>query len=98
AGYLEDHGISAQMVLKVSEGRPNIVDHIKNGEISMVINTSVGRKSSRDAYQIRRGALVYNILYTTTIAGARALCEATKAIINEDWQVGPLQKYHSKGK
>jgi carbamoyl-phosphate synthase large subunit len=98
ANYLEDHGIAAQKVLKVSEGRPNIVDHIKNGEISMVINTSVGRKSSRDAYQIRRGALVYNILYTTTIAGARALCEATKAIINEDWQVGSLQKYHGKGK
>ncbi len=72
-------------------------DHIKNGEISIVINTSVGRKSSRDAYQIRRGVLIYNILYTITIAGSRALCEATKAIIQEDWHVGSLQKYHSQG-
>ncbi|MEQ8161717.1 MAG: carbamoyl-phosphate synthase large chain, partial [Smithellaceae bacterium] len=86
------------MVLKVSEGRPHIVDHIKNGDIQMIINTSVGRKSSRDAYFIRRGALTYNILYTTTIAGARALSEATKAVINEDWQVCSLQEYHRKDK
>ena len=95
AEHLEKHGIKAQLVFKVSEGRPNIVDHIKNGDISMVINTSLGRKSTRDAYHIRRGALTYNILYTTTIAGARALCEATQAIINEDWQVCSLQEYHT---
>jgi carbamoyl-phosphate synthase large subunit len=94
AEHLNAHGINAHMVLKVSEGRPNIVDHIKNGDIQMVINTSVGRKSSRDAYHIRRGALTYNVLYTTTIAGARALCEAVAAIIKEDWQVCPLQEYH----
>ncbi|MEQ8164125.1 MAG: carbamoyl phosphate synthase large subunit, partial [Smithellaceae bacterium] len=98
AKHLEDHGIVARMVLKVSEGRPHIVDHIKNGDIQMIINTSVGRKSSRDAYFIRRGALTYNILYTTTIAGARALSEATKAVINEDWQVCSLQEYHRKDK
>jgi len=96
AGHLERNGIEARVVLKVSEGRPNIVDHIKNGDISMVINTSLGRKSTRDAYHIRRGALTYNIIYTTTIAGARALCEATQAIINEDWQVCSLQEYHRK--
>ena len=96
AEHLEKHGIKTRMVFKVSEGRPNIVDHIKNGDIQMVINTSVGRKSTRDAYSIRRGALTYNILYTTTIAGARALSEATKALINEDWQVCSLQEYHTK--
>ena len=96
AEHLEKHGIKTQLVLKVSEGRPNIVDRIKNGDISMVINTSLGRKSTRDAYSIRRGALTYNIIYTTTIAGARALCEATQAIINEDWQVCSLQEYHQK--
>jgi carbamoyl-phosphate synthase large subunit len=63
-------------------------------DIQMVINTGVGRKSSRDAYHIRRGALTYNILYTTTIAGARALCEAVSALKSEDWQVRPLQEYH----
>jgi carbamoyl-phosphate synthase large subunit len=94
ARHLKQHGIDAQVVFKVSEGRPNIVDLIKNGDIQMVINTSLGRKSSKDAYHIRRGALIYNVLYTTTIAGARALCEAVSAIIAEDWQVCPLQEYH----
>jgi carbamoyl-phosphate synthase large subunit len=96
AEHLKAHSVNADIVLKVSEGRPNIVDHIKNGDIQMVINTSVGRKSSRDAYHIRRGALTYNVLYTTTIAGARALCEAVKAMAKEDWQVCPLQEYHNK--
>lgn len=96
ARYLQKFGVDATVIAKVSEGRPHIVDYIKNGEIQMVINTSVGRKSSRDAYHIRRGALTYNILYTTTLAGARALSEATKAMIGEDWQVCPLQEYYKK--
>ena len=96
AQYLKDRGIEAGVVLKFSEGRPNIVDYIKNGDIQMVINTSIGRKSSRDAYHIRRGALVYNILYTTTIAGARAMCEAVSAIKKENWQVCSLQEYQKK--
>lgn len=94
ARHLKAHGIDAQVIFKVSEGRPHIVDLIKNGDIQMVINTSLGRKSSKDAYHIRRGALIYNVLYTTTIAGARALCEAVAAIKAEDWQVCPLQEYH----
>ena len=96
AAHLQKFGVEATVIAKVSEGRPHIVDYIKNGDISMVINTSVGRKSSRDAYHIRRGALTYNILYTTTLAGARALSEAAKAMISEDWQVCPLQEYHKK--
>jgi carbamoyl-phosphate synthase large subunit len=95
AQYLKDHGIEAGLVFKVSEGRPHIVDYIKNGDIQMVINTSLGSKSSQDAYHIRRGALIYNILYTTTIAGARALCEAVTAIRNESWQVCSLQEYQN---
>jgi carbamoyl-phosphate synthase large subunit len=95
AQYLKDHGVEAGMVFKVSEGRPHIVDYIKNGDIQMVINTSLGRKSTQDAYHIRRGALIYNILYTTTIAGARALCEAVSAIRNESWQVCSLQEYQN---
>ncbi len=96
AKYLKDHGIEAGVVFKLSEGRPHIVDYIKNGDIQMVINTSMGRKSSRDAYHIRRSALIYNILYTTTIAGARALCEAVSAIKGENWQVCSLQEYQNK--
>jgi carbamoyl-phosphate synthase large subunit len=94
AKYLNDQGISAAKVNKVSEGRPHVLDHIKNGDIQMVINTSVGRKSSQDAYWIRHGALTYNIIYTTTLAGARALAEAAKALAGKDWGVRPLQEYH----
>ncbi|MCK7468336.1 MAG: hypothetical protein MZU91_09600 [Desulfosudis oleivorans] len=72
--------LSADVVYKVSEGRPHIVDYIKNGDIQMVINTSVGRKSSRDAYHIRRGALdLQYSLHDDHLAGARALSEATNS-------------------
>ncbi len=96
AAYLNGLGITAAVVNKVSEGRPHVLDLIKNGEIQMVINTSFGRKSTRDAYLIRHGALAYNIIYTTTLAGARALGEAAKALIAEDWGVCPLQEYYKK--
>ena len=96
ANHLRKHGIETIITNKVSEGRPHIVDYIKNGDIQMVINTSVGRKSSQDAYHIRRGALTYNILYTTTLAGARALSEAAKAMAGEDWQVCPLQEHYKQ--
>ena len=96
AAHLQRHGVKAEIVWKVSEGRPHVVDHIKNGDIQLVINTTVGRQSSRDAYHIRQGTLKYNVLYTTTVAGARALSEAVMAMQQEDWGVAPLQEYHKK--
>ena len=95
AGYLNKQGIIAAAVNKVSEGRPHVVDLIKNGDIQMVINTSVGRKSTQDAYLIRHGALAYNVIYTTTLAGAQALGAAARALIAEDWGVCPLQEYYT---
>ncbi|MDO9585579.1 MAG: hypothetical protein Q7I93_03735 [Syntrophales bacterium] len=56
----------------------------------------MGRRSGFDAYHIRRSALVYNVLYTTTIAGAKALSEAIAALQKEEWQVTPLQEYHKE--
>jgi len=94
AAYLRSHDIPAETVHKVSEGRPHIVDRIKNGDVAIVINTSVGRRPTRDAYFIRRSALTCNILYSTTIAGAGALCEAVTAVSQGDWNVKPLQAYH----
>jgi carbamoyl-phosphate synthase large subunit len=94
AAYLGDHGISIKPINKLTEGRPHVLDAIKNGEIQLMINTSVGRKSSYDGYNIRRGALVYNIPYTTTLAGARALSEAIAALKRQDWEVSPLQDYY----
>ncbi|OPY19256.1 MAG: Carbamoyl-phosphate synthase large chain [Syntrophus sp. PtaB.Bin075] len=96
AAYLRKNDIPAETVHKVSEGRPHIVDRIKNGDVAIVINTSVGRRPTRDAYFIRRSALTCNILYSTTIAGAGALCEAVAAMRQGDWDVQPLQAYHSR--
>jgi hypothetical protein len=73
-----------------------VVDFIKNGDIHLVINTGIGRRSSLDAYHIRRGALMYNIPYTTTIAGAKAVSEAIGALQKEEWQVCPLQEYYKE--
>lgn len=92
--YLRDHGIRAERVLKISEGRPHVVDFIKNGDVQLVINTSLGRKTQSDAFNIRRATLLYNITYTTTIAGAAALAEAVTALRRGDWTVRSLQEYH----
>ncbi len=97
ADYLKTNGIQSQTISKVSEGRPNVVDFIKNGDIHLVINTGIGRRSSLDAHHIRRGALMYNIPYTTTIAGAKAVSEAIGALQKEEWQVCPLQDYYAAG-
>ncbi|HET6459954.1 MAG TPA: carbamoyl-phosphate synthase large subunit [Syntrophales bacterium] len=98
AAHLERNGIKTETIFKVSEGRPHVVDRIKNGDIQVVINTSVGRRSSLDAYHIRRGALTYNVLYTTTIAGSKALSEAITALKKESWEVSSLQDYYRKAK
>lgn len=95
AAYLNRHKIGAQSIFKVSEGRPHSLDFIKNGAIQLVINTSMGRRATLDSYQIRRSAIVYNILHATTIAGAKAIAEAIAALRREEWQVSPLQAYYS---
>ena len=75
AAYLADHGLTVQPVNKVAEGRPHIVDMIKNGEIAMIINTTDERRSSiQDSYSLRRSALQARVTYYTTVAGARAAC------------------------
>jgi carbamoyl-phosphate synthase large subunit len=95
AACLNQQGIKAETIYKVSEGRPHALDHIKNGAIQLIINTSMGRRATLDSYQIRRSALVYNILHATTIAGAGAIAEAIAALHKKQWQVTPLQAYHS---
>jgi carbamoyl-phosphate synthase large subunit len=75
AAYLAEHGIEVTAVNKVAEGRPHIVDMIKNGEIEMIINTTDERRASiQDSYSIRRSALQARVTYFTTLAGARAAC------------------------
>ncbi len=96
ADFLRDHGIPVDNVFKLREGRPHVMDHIKNGQIQLVINTSLGKETSSDSYEIRRTTLVYNIPYTTTIAGARALAEAVSALQDGDWDVKTIQEYHQE--
>ena len=96
ARYLLDHGVQAEYVHKLSEGRPNVLDHIKNGRIQLVINTSLGKRTSSDAYEIRRATLVYGVTYTTTISGAGAMAEAVEALQRGDWGVKTIQEYHAE--
>ncbi|MBI3354525.1 MAG: carbamoyl phosphate synthase large subunit, partial [Nitrospirae bacterium] len=96
AKALRDAGLTVDEVNKVKEGRPHIVDHIKNGEIDLVINTVGDKQSQEDSYSIRRTALTQNVPYYTTVAGARALVNGMEAIKKEKIEVIALQDYHKK--
>ncbi|MCG8493694.1 MAG: carbamoyl-phosphate synthase large subunit, partial [Sneathiellales bacterium] len=91
--YLSEKGIAVSHVNKVMEGRPNIVDLMKNGEIAMVINTTEGAQALKDSYDIRHTALVMKTPYSTTIAGARASVLAIEKIKSGTLEVHPLQSY-----
>jgi len=94
AEYLEAQGIPARVVLKVSTGRPNVVDAIKTKDIQMVINTGSGDETRRDGYEIRRAAIKYGLPYATTVAGARAMCHGVAALKERGLAVRALQDYH----
>jgi carbamoyl-phosphate synthase large subunit len=95
AAYLRENGIPVKDVNKVSEGRPHIVDMIKNGEISLVINTTNNKKAISESFPIRRSALVLGIPYTTTIAGAVATALAIKKMVEGRIDVKTIQEYHN---
>jgi carbamoyl-phosphate synthase large subunit len=96
ATYLYDNGVTeVEPVLKVYEGRPNVVDHIKNRDIDLVINTVSGRKTVTDSKDIRQAALLYDIPYATTVAGASAMAQAIRELRDEGLQVKCLQEYYS---
>ena len=82
-------------VFKVNEGRPNIVDRIKNGEVHIIFNTPLGRKSEFDERAIRRSAIELGIPCITTMAGARAAAEAVTAMRSGQLSVRSLQEYHA---
>jgi carbamoyl-phosphate synthase large subunit len=91
--YLVENGIAATKVNKVLEGRPHIVDSMKNGGIQLVINTTDGAKSISDSRDIRRAALMGKIPYYTTIPGAVAAVQGIIAYRNGNLTVRPLQSY-----
>jgi carbamoyl-phosphate synthase large subunit len=94
AEAIRSSGILVEVVLKVHEGQPHVVDYIKNGEVQLLINTTMGKHTIRDSYAIRRAALVYNIPYCTTIPGAFAATHGIKALLDGPLAINSLQEYH----
>jgi carbamoyl-phosphate synthase large subunit len=91
--FLEANGIQCDGINKVLEGRPHIVDAIKNGDIQLVFNTTEGSKALSDSKDIRRTALLHHIPYYTTLAGAVAVTRAIRALHSDTLQVAPLQAF-----
>ena len=94
--FLDSNGVPCEGVNKVLEGRPHIVDAMKNGEVQLVFNTTEGAKALADSKDIRRTALQNHIPYYTTLAGALAAVEAIKAVKSDRLSVAPLQSYVSR--
>ncbi|ANK82185.1 MAG: carbamoyl phosphate synthase large subunit [Rhizobiales bacterium NRL2] len=94
ARYLNDNGIECRAINKVLEGRPHIVDALKNGEVQLVFNTTDGEKAIHDSFSLRRTALQFHIPYYTTAAGAKAAVAALHALKTGRLEVAPLQSYY----
>jgi len=93
--FLNQHGVETEPILKMHEGRPNIVDAIMNGEIQLVINTPIGRRSVYDDSYIRKAAIKYKIPYITTIAAAVAAAKGIAAVKKGHGRAKSLQSYHA---
>jgi carbamoyl-phosphate synthase large subunit len=96
AQYLREHGLSVETVNKITEGRPNIVDLIKNKEIDFIINTVSGSQAQKDSFYIRLSALQYKIPFTTTISGAFAVANAIEMQKKKKISIKSIQDYHKK--
>jgi len=95
AAALHTAGIAAETVYKVNEGRPNIVDLVKTGKISLIINTPLGRESFYDEKSIRRAAIRYNVPCITTISAAHAVARGIRALQEHGFEVAALQDLHA---
>ncbi|MCK5173898.1 MAG: carbamoyl phosphate synthase large subunit, partial [Planctomycetes bacterium] len=91
---IKEASIPAQRVLKITEGRPNVVDTILNGEIDLIINTTIGKQSIKDSFSIRRSALDKQLPYVTTMRGAWAVAKAIEALKKTETGVKPIQQYY----
>jgi carbamoyl-phosphate synthase large subunit len=96
AAFLGDKGLEVEVINKVAEGRPHIVDLIKNKEIVFVINTVSGAQAQKDSFSIRRSALQYGVPYTTTVAGARAVVNAIESLKKKKINIKSIQEYHKE--
>ena len=94
AQYLSGRGLEVQIINKVVEGRPHIVDLIKNKEIHFIINTVSGTQAQRDSFSIRQSAIQYRVPFTTTISGAFAAVEAIETLKKKGVNIKSIQEYH----
>jgi carbamoyl-phosphate synthase large subunit len=94
AEYLQRHGVRAEMVYKVQEGRPNVVDQIKDGRIRIVFNTPLGGESFYDDSAIRKSATMHNVLVVTTLTATAATVQAIRALRERATDVLSLQEIH----
>ena len=94
ARHLAQYGIQVERVNKLTEGRPNVVDLIKNRELSFIVNTISDARAHKDSFYIRQNALHYGVAYTTTISGARAVVEAIESIRTGTYSIKPIQEYN----
>jgi carbamoyl-phosphate synthase large subunit len=92
--YLTQQGLACERINKVLEGRPHIVDLVKNGEIVFIVNTTEGRQTIADSFSIRREALQHRVTYSTTVAGARALVHSLD--FRSSGEVNSLQELHKE--
>src|SRR6185436_19264118 len=91
--FLAENGVEAVKINKVAEGRPHIVDAIKNGRVQLVFNTTEGATALADSRPLRRAALLHKVPYYTTLSGAVAAAQGIKAYLGGDLEVKALQSY-----
>jgi carbamoyl-phosphate synthase large subunit len=97
--HLKERGIPAERIFKIQEGRPHILDEIKNSAIALMINTPAGTRAHSDDAQIRRAAVQYGVPYTTTLAGASAAVSGIESLRrNGTPRVCSLQEFHERGR
>ncbi len=95
ARYFNEHGISCEMVYKVNEGRPNVVDRIKDQDIDLVINTPIGKMTRDDAFFIRQAAIRYHVPTVTTVSAAKAAIDGLIYVKEmKELSVKPIQEYY----
>ncbi|MFH0725603.1 MAG: carbamoyl-phosphate synthase large subunit [Pseudomonadota bacterium] len=95
AAFIGNRGIPVKTVLKVSEGRPNIVDDIKNGRIHLIIKTPLGQRSRKDEYEIGRTAIKYRVPFITTLSAAEAIVRGIRTYQKKPFTYKPLQEFHA---
>jgi carbamoyl-phosphate synthase large subunit len=94
ANVLRKSGIKAKILPKIAEGRPNILDLMKDGKIQLLINTPSGRIPRQDEIKIRSHVILYNVPYTTSISAAQATVNGIEVLLKNDLEIKPLQAYH----